>query len=127
MAGAATTDSPKEVAHLFNDYQVAPTLDAALGPCTTDPLSYLSQVEVPDVLSFHPVSHDFVFNIITGFNDVGADLDGINTKLLKLLIPTILPQLTHLVNICLSKSTFPAMLKTALITPIYNSGSHALF
>ena len=113
----------------FNEHysQVAPTLDAALGPCATDPLSCLNQVEVPEVLTFHPVSQGFVFNIIAGFNDVGAGLDGINTKILKLLASTILPQLTHFVNICLSKSTFPAMLKTALITPIHKSGSRALF
>ena len=124
-----TVDNPEDVAHLFNEYysQVAPTLDAALGPCTTDPLSYLNHVEVSEMLIFHPVNQECVYNIIAGFNDVGAGLDGINTKLLKLLAPAILPHLTHLVNICLSKSMFPAMLKTALITPIYKSGSRSLF
>ena len=121
--------APEPIANLFNEYfsQVASTLDAALGPSNVDPLSYLNDVVVPEVLTFRPVSSEFVSRTIHGFNDVGAGIDGINTKLLKHLVPVILPQLTHLVNLCLSQSKFPAMLKTALITPIYKSGSRSLF
>ena len=124
----STVDTPETVANLFNDYysQVAPTLDAALGPCTVDPLSYLKHVVVPEVLTFRPVSQEYVSNTIAGLNDVGPGLDGINAKL-KLLAPAILPDLTHFVNTCLIKSTFPDMLKTALIIPIYKSGSRSLF
>ena len=110
--------TPQIIAQHFNEYyaQVAPTLDATLGPCPVDPLSYLNHIEMPEVLTFHPVSQHLVSNIVAGIKDVGAGVDGINSKLLKLLTPAILPQLTHLVNRCLIKSTFPAVLKTAMIT-----------
>lgn len=122
-------DKPDAVAQRFNEYysQVAPTLDAALGPCCVDPLSYLNDLAVPEMLTFHSVSQQYVSNLIAGFKEVGAGLDGISSKLLKLLTPAILPQLTHLVNVCLSKNTFPTVLKTALITPVYKSGSRLLF
>lgn len=122
-------NEPETVSHLFNDYysQVGPSLDAALGPCTVNPLSYLNDIRVSEVLVFHPVSEGYVSSIIAGLNDAGAGLDGINTKLLKHLTPAILTQITHLINICICKSVFPATLKTALITPIYKAGSRALF
>ena len=121
--------SPQIIAQYFNEYygQVARTLDTALGPCPVDPLSYLNNIEMPEVLTFHPVSQHLVSNIVAGIKDVGAGIDGINSKLLKLLTPAILPQLTHLVNMCLIKSTFPAVLKTAMITPVYKSGMRSHF
>lgn len=79
------------------------------------------------MLTFHPVSQHLVSNIVAGIKDVGAGIDGINSKLLKLLTPAILPQLAHLVNTCLVKSTFPAVLKTAMITPVYKSGVRSHF
>ena len=125
----SVVSSPEAVARQFNDYysQIAPTLDAALGPCSVDPLSYLSDVRVPETLVFRPVGQEAILDIVTSLKDTGAGLDGINSKLLKQIIPVIVPHLAHLVNICIMNGTFPAMLKTALITPIYKTGSRSLF
>ena len=123
-------NSPESVACQFNDYysKVAHSLDAALGPCTVDdPLSYLRTVRVTEPLVFQPVGQETIRCTIANLNDTGAGLDGINSKLLKQLSPVIVPHLTHLVNICITTGRFPAVLKTALITPIYKSGSRSLF
>ena len=62
----STVDNPKMVAKLFNEYysQVAPALDAALGLCSMDPLSYLNHVTVPEVLTFRPVSQGYVSTLL---------------------------------------------------------------
>lgn len=49
--------------------------------------------------------------------------DGINVCFLKLVRYTIVPIITHLINLCFAKGIFPSLLKEAIITPVYKSGS----
>ena len=120
---------PKDIVESFNNYysHVAKKLDASLGPSNTDPISYMSDVTAPGVMSFSNVSEEYVRLLVSNLKDVGAGLDGINVKMFKLVLPSILKEVTHLVNICISKSVFPSNLKVALITPIHKSGSQSLF
>ena len=126
--GIPLTD-PKNISESFNHFysQVAPKMDTALGPSLTDPMSFLHNIEIPNQLEFTPVSEEYVALIIKEFRDGSAGLDGINTKLLKKIIPSTLPHITCLMNLCIEKCTFPACFKRALITPVYKSGPRYLF
>ena len=122
-------EDPILIADQFNEYysQVAPTLDSSLGPSDKDPISYLRHVPVPDVMSFYPVTQNHLLNVVTALKDVSAGLDGISTKLVKAIIPSILTQVTHMVNLCISKNVFPDVFKTGLITPVFKAGSRTSF
>ena len=108
---------PKDIVESFNNYysHVAKNLDASLGPSNTDPMSYMSDVTAPGVMSFSNVSEEYVRLLVSNLKNVGAGLDGINVKMFKLVLPSILKELTHLVNICISKSVFPSNLTFALL------------
>ena len=51
------------------------------------------------------------------------DLDGLDTKILKLAAPLIADPLTYVHNLCIMKNTFPCAFKRAKVIPIYKSGS----
>ena len=128
IAGRDVSD-PIIIAHQFNKYygQVATSLDSSLGPSDRDPLSYMNHVNVPDVMTFCPVSPDEVFNVVSALRDASAGHDCISTKFVKAIIPAILPQLTYLINLCLRKCIFPNIFKTALVTPVFKAGSRTKF
>ena len=59
--------------------------------------------------------------------EAGTGFDGISTKLLKLIFPTIIFHLTHVINLCISCNIFPSKLKEAVVTPVFKGGPRALF
>ena len=126
--GAFITDQ-LPIAESFNDFfsKVAPNLDSALGPCDTDPLAHMDDLAVPGSLTFSPVTEEQVLPIVLSLKDAGAGFDGLNAKLLKKIIPAVISQLTHLLNLCISNHTFPSPLKMAVITPVFKSGSRTQF
>ena len=128
MDGITMTD-PKDITESFNKYysQVAQKLDDSLGPSNVDPLSYMSSMIAPDAMTFDTVTEQYVGTLVSTFNDVGAGYDGINVKMFKRVLPCMIKEITHLINICLTKSIFPDNLKVGLITPIHKTGAQSLF
>ena len=53
------------------------------------------------------------------------DLDGLDTKILRLAAPLITNTLTYVFNLCIMKSTFPTAFKMAKVIPLYKSGDSA--
>ena len=51
------------------------------------------------------------------------DLDGLDTKIMKLAAPLINDTLTYVYNLCITKNTFPCALKKAKVIHIYKSGN----
>ena len=119
----------QHIAEAFNVYysNVASNLDTALGPQTTDPLSFMQDVGVPETMFFTPVSEEDVYSITTTLNDSSAGFDGISSKLLKCLLPSILSHLTHAINLCIIKKVFPTVFKEAIITPVFKGGPKTQF
>ena len=74
-----------------------------------------------------PVTPHCILKTVNNLKEAAAGIDEINAKLLKLLIPSIISEGTHLVNLCLLKGVFPCIFKQALITPIIKAGSYAVF
>lgn len=56
-------------------------------------------------------------------SDSAPGWDKISSKFLKMASGTVVPIITHLVNICFKKGIFPNALKKAIITPVYKSGN----
>ena len=126
--GALTGDC-LQIANAFNDYysNVGPNLDLALGPTNIDPMDYMESMSIPEMMSFSTTTAWHISKTVSDLKEVGAGLDGVSTKLIKGLLPSILTELTHLINLCITKSVFPRILKLALITPIYKAGTRTLF
>ena len=51
------------------------------------------------------------------------DLDGLDTKILKLAAPLITDTFAYVYNLCITKNTFPCAPKKAKVIPIYKSGN----
>ena len=126
----ALINDQKVIAGEFNKFYslVGPNLDKALGPCDVDPLSYLDDVILPpEAMTFTPVTTACISRVVNDLNETCAGVDGLSAKLLKLLIPAICHEVTHLVNLCFMKGIFPRALKKAQITPIFKAGSRTSF
>ena len=125
----ALTDNCLQIANAFNDYysNVGPNLDLALGPTNIDPMDYMESMSIPEMMSFSTTTAWHISKTVSDLKEVGAGLDDVSTKLIKGLLPSILTELTHLINLCITKSVFPRILKLALITPTYKAGTRTLF
>ena len=125
----AHIDQPDIISNKFNTYfcNIANALDAVIPHSSTDPLSYLHATPPSKPFAFHPTDPDTVKHIIYNLNNCGAGVDGISTKILKIICPCILPHLTHLFNLCLLEGTFPSCFKKAIIVPIFKSGDRFSF
>jgi len=67
--------------------------------------------------SFRNVSNDEVFSAINKIKSNAIGYDGISTRFLKLILPVILPIITHLFNFILTTGSFPMAWKIAKIIP----------
>lgn len=80
-----------------------------------------------DGFSFSNVHPNEVLIAITNIKSNAVGIDEIPVKFIKLLLPYILPYITHIFNSILTSSDFPIVWKTAKIIPIHkNSKSHDL-
>ena len=124
-----TIYEPSKIADKFNDFfcNIGSNLDALIAPSTSDPLSYLNNNRTSTPFSFSPTTSNTVLYIIQHLNDCGAGIDGISTKILKLISSTIAPHLCFLFNLCLQQGKFPSCFKRAIVVPIFKNGSPFLF
>lgn len=67
---------------------------------------------------FKNTTQEDVLESILSIKSESAGHDGVHPKFVKLILPYILPQITHLFNTILTTSTFPYMWKHAKIIPI---------
>ena len=64
-----------------------------------------------------------VYNALKHLKQSGTrDLDGLDTKILRLAAPVITITRTYVFNLCITKSTFPSAFKIAKVIPLYKSG-----
>ena len=69
-----------------------------------------------------PISIDQTYKYIKLLkNKKSTGPDDLDTYLLKLTSPFIIPHITYIYNLCLSKNTFPLLFKTAKVIPIPKS------
>ena len=75
-------------------------------------------------LTFQPVSEEEVFNVFKAIRPTTATgVDFIDNRTLKLVATEITPALTHIINLSISSSTFPAIYKWSKVTPLLKKNS----
>ena len=125
----ALIGKPDIVSDRFNEFfcNIATNLDAAIPQSDTDPQSYLHNIAPSRPFRLHPTTSDTVLFILHSLNNCGAGVDGVSTKIVKMLSPCIVPCLTHLFNLCLLQGIFPSDFKKAIVVPIFKSGDRFTF
>ena len=87
-----------------------------------DPLSILRQRMQGRAQPFSqaPVTPDQVEKIISNLkNSKASGIDMIDTYIIKLIKPDIVPAVCHIVNISIQTSRFPTKWKIAKVIPLY--------
>ena len=70
--------------------------------------------------SLHYATEDTILRILLSLNtSKGAGYDTLPPKTIKLAAPVIVPPLTKIINLSLSVSKYPDMMKEACITPVF--------
>lgn len=72
----------------------------------------------PHCFSFHPVEYWEVINAIWDVNSNATGLDGLPIKFIKLVLPLVVHQVTHMFNRIITTSTFPRAWKHAKVLPL---------
>ena len=126
--------SPAKMAKLQNEFyidkvkKIRQMLPTGGDPCTVL-RSMMRNRQRPDItpnLKFKAVGPEEVEKIIKDLkNSKASGVDWIDTAILKLSKDTILPALTHIINLSLTTNTFPEQWKTAKIIPLWKGKDSA--
>ena len=115
---------PKKVATIFNDYfkSKVEKLQARTKPDPKASAEYTKRFlkgKDPGFLSFRCTDYVEVVEIIRSLkNTDSCGIDGINTKVLKRFDTALAPPLVHVINLILTKSTWPKAWKVGIISPV---------
>ena len=118
------TEDPNEISHTFNTYfnTIGENLASELPVTTETPESYVTPSN--STFQIQNVSEVDVFHSLTTLKlSKSCGHDKIPPKLLKDSAIVIALFLTHIFNQSINTGIFPEDLKTAIISPIYKSGS----
>jgi hypothetical protein len=111
--------SSLEIAAGFNEFYVGvgPKLAAAIPALARTAESYLGNPINVD-FQFSDVSMETILNVSKLLQSKdSAGVDAISNNLLKLIVPTIISPLVHLINLSLKSSYIPVQVKMAVIIP----------
>ena len=75
------------------------------------------------LLTFEPVTDEFVLKIINSASAKSCELDPIPTTLLYENLDILLPTITNIINTSLTTGIVPRDLKTAVVTPLFKKPS----
>ena len=71
--------------------------------------------DLPRLAKFANITETETHNIINRMQTKNCELDKISTKLLKSILPSVLPSLTHIINLSLDQGKFDEEWKTAIV------------
>uniref|UniRef100_A0A1Y1L6D6 Reverse transcriptase domain-containing protein n=1 Tax=Photinus pyralis TaxID=7054 RepID=A0A1Y1L6D6_PHOPY len=95
-----------------------------LEPSNKNPSDYVQLGNLS--FSFKEVNYSVVRECISRLkNSTSKDPHDFNARIIKSLKNVIVYPLTKLINMCIAKSVFPSVLKTAKVVPIFKKGSAA--
>jgi retron-type reverse transcriptase len=100
---------------------LAPILDKKIPSTQTNPISFIKQKCVYNIF-LSPCTEAEIGKIIENLKTCSSGYDNLPALLLKENQSIFKPLLTYIVNLSLSKGTFPRELKIASIIPIFKSG-----
>ena len=111
--------SEQNLAEQFNDFfigkirNIRKDLDSIDSNKCFDEKASVSHLD-----NFEPCTEDELRRIIMNSSNASCELDPIPTPLLKKCLETLLPYLTHMVNISIKSGHFPETLKKAIVRPL---------
>ena len=116
--------SPAEMAELQNNYYVnkVRTIRNNMPAQKQDPLSILRQRMQDNSVPFSPtsISPEKIEKIISSLkNSKASGVDMVDTYILKLVKPNIVPAVCHIVNLSIQSNKFPTKWKIAKVIPLY--------
>ena len=121
---------PAAIANGFNEYfkNVAFELAQKIPPSENPPEFYLNMTPQPtkDFQLKHISEIDILLQAQSFKSKSSAGFDGISNKLLKSIIPCLTKQLKYAINKCIDSCSFPQILKTSKITPLFKKGGDPL-
>lgn len=83
----------------------------------------ISEINFSDNFSFECVNQSDVFSACLSIKSNAVGIDDIHPKFIKIILPLLLPFLTHFVNKIITTSCFPSSWKKAKIIPIPKNNS----
>jgi hypothetical protein len=90
-------------------------LHTALKSATKNESPHTTPKYTPTNISFfNPVTEEEVSKIILTSSNSFCDLDPLPTSLLKQCLPSLLPTITHIINLSLSTGVFPDKFKSVI-------------
>lgn len=75
-------------------------------------------MNIGSVFHFHTVDEAEVREFIFDIKSSAVGHDGINSVMLRLLVPHVLPFITHIINTCILENVFPHAWKTSVVIPL---------
>ena len=99
---------------------VGPKMQAELPFSSSDAfLDFMPNIDSIGTDSFNEVSEGSIIEYIDSLANDKSIYDKIPLKIYKLILPSIIIPITHIVNESLSSGTMPTLCKKALVTPVY--------
>ena len=125
ISNVNVTEDPNEISHTFNTYfnTIGENLASELPVTTETPESYVTPSNSTFQIQINVSEVDVFHSLTTLKISKSCGHDKIPLKLLKDSAIVIAPFLTHIFNQSINTGIFPEDLKTAIISPIYKSGS----
>ena len=116
------TCDKQTIVEAFNKFysSIGPKLASKIPGSDISPTSYIANSN-PETICLIPVSQEEVSKIILVLNDSSAGWDNIYSKIVKQTYQHILPMLTHLFNLSITKGIVPKELKIGKVFPIYKN------
>ena len=119
-------NKPQEIAEAQNQYfleKIHPIREN-LPPAPTDPLQILRSLMEGRTCAFsltavHPDEIDKIVSNLSNSSSFGLDM--IDTYIIKLIKPDILPALTHIINLSIAANVFPTLWKKSKVIPLHNT------
>ena len=120
----AITDNPlpphnsnKSLAKHFADYFIT-KIDKIRDNFSQTPLFIPEATDIPTFQKFAPLTTEQVINLIFSMQTKSCELDPIPTHILKQVLPTLIPLITHIVNASLTSASFCEEWKTSVANPL---------
>ena len=110
------------ISRIFNEYfsNIAKNLDNSLPNNNIDPLAHVQQNNASIFLT--PISVEECTKVIKSLPAKRANIKSISNVTFKNNVDSISPILCNAINKCFCEGTFPDILKTAVVTPVFKKG-----
>ena len=115
---------PKELADCMNNFVVnkVTNLRNTIPPCRQDPLDRVKEIMKSRTCSFklESVHPDEIKEIINDMkNSKSCGLDNIDSFVLNLASDELTPSIAHIVNLSITRNSFPYLWKTSKVIPLF--------